>query len=89
MSAGLRPDPAGGAYSAPSDLLDGSWVKGGERGDKRAGGEGRKGEEREGEKEGREGRGKEGKRRRYPSPNEKSWLLPCRCTSLKNTPVNR
>jgi len=81
---GLAPDPAGGAYSAPPDLLAGfGGPTSKER--EREGGKERGREEREGE--GRKGEGKEramspplfeGSLRLWcPPPTSKSWLRHC------------
>jgi len=72
------PDPTGGAYSAPPDLLAGF-----------GGGEGRigkglrRGREREGKGREREGKG-EG-RERSP-PEQKFWLRPCYVIMLASFP---
>jgi len=57
LRPGLRPDPAGGAYSTPRPP---SWIKGGLL---LMEGEGREGERRGGERKGREWEGKRGRER--------------------------
>ena len=76
---GLRPDPAGRAYSAPPDppaVFKGLTSKG--EGGRRGREEG-KGNGREGKRQGRggEGEGKGGEKRTYTPPVANSWLRHC------------